>query len=359
MQTIKIGDKKIGRDYPTFIVAEISCNHRQKFENAAAIIRAAAEAGADAVKIQTYTPDTMTIDSGKKWFVVGGETNPKQWKKRTFYDLYKEAYTPWDWTPRLQKIARDLGLIFFSTPFDDTAVDFLEKLRMPAYKIAAYEANDIPLLARVARTKKPVIISVGFQTLPEIRLSVKTLRQNGARDIILLHSTASYEKEGDKKSADLRTMLNLEKRFGIPVGLSDNMGGIEVPALAAAIGASVIEKHLVVKHDKNILDDRFSLDKKEFAELVRRVRSQEMLLGKVQYGPRTEAEKYNRSFRRSLFAVKDIKKGEKLTKENIRSIRPGNGLEPKYYYGILGKEAIRTIERGTPLNWKLIKKGKP
>ncbi|MCI0533162.1 N-acetylneuraminate synthase family protein, partial [bacterium] len=230
---------------------------------------------------------------------------------------------------------------------------------MPAYKIAAYEANDIPLLARVARTKKPVIISVGFQTLPEIRLSVKTLRQNGARDIILLHSTASYEKEGDKKSADLRTMLNLEKRFGIPVGLSDNMGGIEVPALAAAIGASVIEKHLVVKHDKNILDDRFSLDKKEFAELVRRVRSQEMLLGKVQYGPRTEAEKYNRSFRRSLFAVKDIKKGEKLTKENIRSIRPGNGLEPKYYYGILGKEAIRTIERGTPLNWKLIKKGKP
>ncbi len=352
---IKIGDRRIGDGEPCFVVAEISANHRQRIDRAKALIKAAAEAGADAVKLQTYTPDTITINSDKKWFWVGGKDNPTAWKGKTFYDLYKDAYTPWEWHAELKDVAEDHGLIFFSTPFDHTSVDFLEKLHVPCYKIASYEATDIPLLKKVASTKKPVIISVGFATLAEIELSISTLESNGTKDIVVLQCTTSYSDKANEKFTNLRTMLNIRDRFGVLSGFSDNMGGIEVPVLAAAMGAAVIEKHIVVKHDKRILDDKFSLDKEFFRRMVKQIRRQESVMGGVKYGPQTDAEKYNRRFRRSLFVVKDVKAGEKFTKGNVRSIRPAYGLETKFFDAVMGKTAAKNIERGTPLSWGLIK----
>lgn len=354
MKKIKIGRRQIGGDEPCFIVAEVSANHQQKFEQSVAIIKAAAAAGADAVKLQTYTPDTITIKSDKKWFLVGGKDNPAAWKGKTFYDLYKEAYTPWEWHAELKDMAGDLGLIFFSTPFDSTAVDFLEKLKVPCYKIASYEATDIPLLKKVASTRKPVIMSVGFATLDEIELSISTLRKHGAKDIVVMQCTTSYSDTPNPESTNLRTMIDISERFGVLAGFSDNMGGIEVPALAAALGAAIIEKHIVVKHEKRILDDRFSLDKEAFKKMVQQIRWQESVIGKVKYVPQTEAEKYNRRFRRSLFVVKDIRKGEKFTRDNVRSIRPAYGLETKFFDAVMSKKASKDIERGTPLSWNLI-----
>ncbi|MBI5227908.1 pseudaminic acid synthase [Candidatus Micrarchaeota archaeon] len=353
---ITIGTRKIGSDHPCFIIAEVSCNHQQKFDQAVEIIKAAVEAGADAVKLQTYTPDTMTIDSDKKWFFVAGEgDNPDSWKGKNLYNLYKEAYTPWDWQPKLKKIAEELGVMFLSTPFDLTAVDFLEKLDVPAYKISAYESTFLPLLERVSKTKKPIIMSVGFATVEEIELSVKTLRENGAREIVLLHCTTSYKEQADKESSNLRTMLDLKERFNVASGFSDNMGGIDAPILAAAMGACIIEKHIVLKHDEEILDDRFSLDKEEFAVMVQKIRRNEELMGKTKYGTRTDAEAHNKNLRRSIFAIKDIKCGEKITSENIGCIRPAYGLETKYWKQILGKKAATDIEMGTPLDWNLVK----
>jgi pseudaminic acid synthase len=355
MKEITIGKRKIGGSDPCFIIAEISCNHQQKFEQAVGLIKAAVDAGADAIKLQTYTPDTMTIDSDKKWFFVAGEgDNPVSWKRKNLYNLYKEAYTPWDWQPKLKKIAEELGVICLSTPFDPTAVDFLEKLEMPAYKIAAYESTFIPLLERVAKTKKPVIMSVGFATLEEIELSIKTLRENGAREIALLHCTTSYKEEADARSTNLRTMFDLKERFDVVVGFSDNMGGIDAPVLAAAMGAAIIEKHLVIEHDEKILDDRFSLDKEQFREMIKKIRENEKLIGKVKYGTRTEAEEHNKHLRRSIFVIKNMKKGERFTEENIGCIRPDYGLETRYWKDILGKKASKDIERGTPVDWSLL-----
>lgn len=344
----------IGKGEPCFIVAEVSCNHQQSFEQAKQIVRAAARAGADAVKIQTYTPDTITIDSNEKWFMLGGKDRPDSWKGKNLYSLYKEAYTPWEWDEPLKKLAEDLGLVFFSTPFDPAAVDFLEKLNVPCYKIASYEATDIPLLKRVAQTGKPVIMSVGFADLNEIDLSVKTLRDNGTKDLALLHCTTSYFDRADESATNLRTIFALEQRYGVVAGFSDNMGGIEAPALAVAIGAAIVEKHLVLKHDPAILDDRFSLDEEGMRRLVEKIRWQEKLMGEPIYGVRTEAEKENRHLRRSLFAVINIKQGEKFTIGNVRVIRPDYGLEPKYYDEVLGRIAARDIKRGTPLTWEMI-----
>ena len=356
MKTFHIDKREVGGGNPAFIIAEVSCNHQQNYEQAEAIVRAAAKAGADAVKLQTYTPDTMTLDSNKKWFRVDSDTNPDSWKGKTFYDLYKEAYTPWEWHPKLKKLANELGLIFFSTPFDPSAVKQLEELGVPVFKIAAYESTDVTLLRAVAKTGKPIIISVGFATLPEVEHSVKTLRDAGAKDIAVLHCTTSYVDKEKRDETHLRTMLDLEKRFDVVVGFSDNMGGVKVPALAAAIGAAIIEKHLVVKHDPAVLDDRFSLDPAEFTEMVRLIREQEMIIGKVVYGPRTKDEEHNKRYRRSLFVSADMKKGEMFSDKNIRSIRPADGLETKYIDEVLGKEAACDIEMGTPLAWDLIKK---
>lgn len=355
-QEFKIGKRKIGGNNPAFIVAEVSCNHQQKFEQAVAIIKAAAWAGCDAVKLQTYTPDTITLPFRKPWFMVGGKDNPESWKGgKTFHDLYKEAYTPWEWHAQLQKIAESLGLIFFSTPFDLTAVDFLKKLHVPCFKIASYEATDIPLLKKVAAMKKPVIMSVGFATLPEVEYSVKVLRDGGVRDLAVLQCTTSYDDKERVEATNLRTMQDIRERFNCVAGFSDNMGGIDVPALAVAMGASIIEKHLVVKHDAAIFDDRFSLDKETFKQLVDRIRAVERVMGKVAYGTQTPQEEYNRSFRRSLFVSKDMKKGERFSLQNVRDVRPAAGLETRYLDDVLGKVAKQDIEAGTPLSWKLIK----
>lgn len=351
-----IGDKTIGDGHPTFIVAEMSANHGQDFEKAKAIVRAAAEAGADAVKLQTYTPDTLTINSRKKWFFVDGKDNPESWKGMTFYELYQKAYTPWEWHAPLQALARQLGLVLFSTPFDDTAVDFLEELKVPCYKIASYEATDIPLLRKAASTGKPIIMSVGFATLDEIEYSMKTLRDNGAREIVLLQCTTSYSAAPKPDETNLRTMRDLGARFETLYGFSDNMGGVEIPALAAAMGASVIEKHILVEHERGAVDDVFSLDARTFKRMVERIRAQEKIIGRVMYGPQTEAERHNRRFRRSLFIAKDVKKGEVFTAENVRSVRPADGLETRYYDDVIGRKAASDIETGTPLNWELIAK---
>lgn len=355
---IKIGKRIIGEQHPTLLVAEMSGNHNQDFDTAVKIIEAAAKAGADAVKLQTYTPDTITINCRDNRFLIGGDENPDAWEKLALYDLYVGANTPWEWHKELKELVESLGLIFFSTPFDHTAVDFLEDLGVPCYKIAAYEATDITLLRKVASTGKPVIMSVGFATLEEIELSVKTLRENGNRELVLLHCTTSYSDAIRAQHTNLRTMLDL-KRFGVLSGFSDNMGGIEAPILASAMGASIVEKHLVLKHDPSIVDDKFSIDPSDFEKMARVVRRNEEIVGKVSYGTQTEAEEHNQRFRRSLFAVTDIKKDEVFTNENMRSIRPADGLETKYYDDVLGKKATQDIAFGAPLDWKLIQGGKP
>ncbi|MFQ5730310.1 MAG: N-acetylneuraminate synthase family protein, partial [Waddliaceae bacterium] len=255
---ITIQNRKIGDGHPCFIVAEMSSNHGQNLEKLKDLIRSASQAGADAVKLQTYTPDTITMDCDKPWFYVDAPDNPKEWKGQTFYQLYQKSYTPWEWHPEIKKIAEELGMIFFSSAFDATAVDFLETLNIPCYKIASYEATDIPLLRKVASTGKPIILSVGFATLEEIEYSISELREYGAQDIVLLQCTTSYAAEEKIKHTNLATMNDLRTRFNVLTGFSDNMGGVEVPTLAAAMGAAVIEKHFVLDHTSGDLDERFS-----------------------------------------------------------------------------------------------------
>lgn len=364
---IKLGNKKIGQGHPVFIIAELSGNHLQDYSRAEKLVRAAAVAGADAVKLQTYTPDTMTIDSDKEWFFVGGKDNPKDWQGQTLYELYKKAMTPWEWHPKLMKLATDLGLVFFSTPFDASAVDFLETLNVPCYKIASYEVTDIPLLKTVASTKKTVIVSVGFATLDEIEEAVKTLRENGTTDLALLHCLTSYGSDSDIVNAYLANIKDLQGRFNVVSGFSDNNAGIQLPVKAVKVGALIIEKHLTLSRADGGPDAQFSLEPAEFKEMVRRIRagtSPTLLFAKegergssnrVHYGPANEKEEYNKRFRRSIFAVKDIKKGEKLTAENIRVIRPAFGLQPKLYESILGKTATKDIKRETPLKWEMVR----
>lgn len=346
----------IGPGNPTFIVAEISCNHRQNYAEAVKLVHSAAKAGADAVKFQTYTPDTMTIDSDKSWFVIGGDKNPDSWKKLTFYDIYQKAYTPWDWQPKLKKLAEKLGMVFFSSPFDASAVDFLEKMNVPCYKIASYEATDIPLLKKVAKTKKPVIISIGFASQKETVEAVSTLHKYGSGEIAVLHCLTSYAKRPENAQAHLRTIGDIRDRFGVVSGFSDNNGGIELPVMAVLSGACIVEKHLNLSHHNDSFDVRFSVVPEEFTTMVKKIRQAEKVFGTVHYGPNSDAEKHNRNFRRSIFVARDIKKGEKFTKENIRVIRPAYGLDPKYYEEILGKRAAQSIERGEPLNWKMVGK---
>ncbi len=352
--SIQVKGTKIGLSQPCFIVAEVSGNHNQSFDKAVEIIRAAAKAGADAVKLQTYTPGTMTIDSDKSWFVVSGEDTPDKWRGKTLYQLYQKAYTPWEWQPKLKKIAEELGLILFSTPFDETAVDFLEKMDVPCYKIASYEANDIPLLKKVASTGKPIIMSVGLASLDDIQLALSTLRDSGAKEIAILHCVSAHAVSPDLGSMNLRNIQDIRERFGVVSGFSDNNGGIEVPIIAVAAGASIIEKHFIVSRRDEGIDSMFSIEAGELADMVEGIRRVENSMGKIHYGPASEAEEYEKNVRRSLFVVQDIKKGEKLTRNNIRSIRPAAGLHTKFFDNVLDKKANKYIERGTPLSWDLI-----
>lgn len=352
------GKRTIGPGHRAFIVAEMSANHSQNFETAVHIIKSAATAGADAIKLQTYTPDTLTLNSDKVWFRVGGEKNPKQWQGKTLYELYKEAYTPWEWHKKLQVIAHDHGLAFFSTPFDNTAVDFLESLHVPLYKIASYELTHTPLLKYVAATKKPVIMSVGFATKKEIDYAVLTLRKSGAKNLALLHCLTSYAKESPWKNANLQTMIDLAHHYKVISGFSDNNAGVDLAVQAVMLGASIIEKHIVVSHTKNALDSAFSLDAQEFKNMVDAIRRAEIALGRIQYGVQTKEEEYNRRFRRSIFAAEKIKKGEKFTTKNIRVVRPAFGLDPRFYEELLGKSAAKDIEKATPLTQAMITKEK-
>lgn len=342
-----INGRRIGAGRPTYIIAEMSGNHGQSLAQAKEIVRAAKACGADAVKLQTYTPDTLTIDCDKDLFRLDGTL----WQGRTLYELYGEAFTLWDWQPQLLQLARDIGIDMFSTPFDETAVDFLETLDVPAHKIASFENGDVALLRKVAATGKPVIASTGMASLAEIDELVCTLRAGGCSGLALLKCTSAYPAPFE--SMNLRTIPHLAQSFGVPVGLSDHSLGIAAPVAAVALGACVIEKHFTLSRSLPGPDSAFSLEPAEFKAMVENIRAAEKALGTVDY-KLTGAEANSRRFRRSLFVVEDIKAGEKFTPRNVRSIRPGHGLHPRHLDDVLGRVANCDVARGTPLSWMMI-----
>lgn len=348
---ITIGRRRIGSGHPVYIVAEMSANHEHDYGKAVRIVQAAKEVGADAVKLQTYTPDTMTINCDNEHFRIKGTL----WDGKTLYDLYREAYTPWDWQPRLKAVAEGLGLDLFSTPFDETAVDFLEGMGAPAYKIASFENVDLPLLRKVAATGKPVIMSTGMATLDEIREAVQALRESGCRQMALLKCTSAYP--APPGAAHLRTIPDLARQFDVPVGLSDHTLSTAVAVASVAMGACIIEKHFTLSRAASGPDSAFSLEPDEFKAMVQAVRTAEQALGIVHYGV-TEDEAKTRTFRRSLFVVEDVKAGERFTPQNVRAIRPGQGLHTRFLGEVIGQKARRDIPRGTPLSWDLVAGGK-
>ena len=345
MPNIKINNITIGSGCATFIIAELSANHNQDFDQAIKLVEAAKEAGADAVKLQTYTPDTITIDCRNEPFLIGKGTI---WEGRNLYDLYKEAYTPWEWQPKLKEYAERLGLLCFSSPFDHSAIDFLEGLNVPAYKVASFELVDLPLLKKIAATGKPVIMSTGMATLAEIDEAVQALRSAGCSQLALLKCTSAYPALAEEMN--LRTIAHLAEAFGIPVGLSDHTLGIAAPVAAVALGACIIEKHFTLSRSVPGPDSAFSLEPQEFTAMVKAVHEAEKTLGCISY-ELTAKEQSSRIFRRSLFIVEDMQAGECFTAKNIRSIRPGHGLAPKYLDQILGRKTSGDIKRGTPLTW--------
>lgn len=348
MQTIAIKGRAVGVGEPVYIIAEMSGNHGHSLDKALALVHAAKESGADAIKLQTYTPDTITIDSQSDLFQIGKGTI---WEGENLYKLYGEAYTPWEWQPKLKQRADEIGLPLFSTPFDDTAVDFLEKMSVPAHKIASFELVDTSLLRKVASTGKPVVMSTGMASLAEIDEAVRTLREAGCKQLALLKCTSAYPSPPEE--INLRTIPHLSEAFGVPVGLSDHTLGISVPVAAVALGACIIEKHFTLHRGDGGPDAAFSLEPAEFKAMVEAVRVAERALGHVNYEV-NESEAASRFFRRSLFVVQDVKAGETFTDKNVRSIRPGSGLPPKHLPEILGRKAAKEITRGTPLNWNLI-----
>jgi N-acetylneuraminate synthase len=348
MSSFSLAGHSVGPECPVLVIAEISANHNQDIDQAIKLVRAAKDAGADAVKLQTYTPDTLTLRCDRPEFRIGGGTI---WDGKTLYDLYGEAYTPWDWHRRLKEAADDTGIALFSTPFDPTAVDFLERLNVPAYKVASFEIVDLPLIERIARTGKPIIMSTGMATLGEIAEAVQAARSGGAIQLALLKCTSAYP--APPEDMNLRTIGHLAAAFDVPAGLSDHTLGIAVPVAAVAIGACIIEKHLTLSRSVPGPDTAFSLEPHEFKKMVEAIRIAEKALGKVSYGLSAN-EMSSRVFRRSLFVVQDIKAGEPLTERNVRSIRPGHGLPPKHLPEVLGRRFVRDLERGTPLTWDVI-----
>ena len=345
---MKLRGFELGNEKPVFIIAELSANHNGSLETAINTIRAAKRAGADAIKLQTYTADTMTIDCEKEDFIIRSGTI---WDGRILYELYQEAYTPWEWHPKLFRVAHEEGLICFSSPFDRTAVDFLEDLNTPAYKIASFEITDIPLIEYVASKGKPVILSTGVAGKEDIELALDACRKMGNDDIALLKCTSSYPSPIEE--ANIAMIQDFADRFGVIPGLSDHTLGHTVPVVATTLGAKIIEKHFILDHGIGGPDASFSLDEKEFGDMVKAVREAEKAIGEVDY-TLTEKQRSGRALSRSLYVVKDIKKGERLTTENVRSIRPGYGMHPKELVNILGKMASTDIEMGTPMDLSMI-----
>ena len=343
-----IGGRAVGAGAPCYVVAEISANHNQSLDRAIAIIRAAKQAGADAVKLQTYTPDTLTIDSDREWFRVPDTT---LWGGRTLYALYGEAFTPWEWHETLFRVAADEGLGCFSTPFDRSAVDYLEQLGTSVYKVASFENVDLGLLEYIGRTRKPVIMSTGMASLGEIEEAVRTLRSAGAGPLALLKCTSAYP--ASPRSMNLRTIPHLRDAFGVVAGLSDHTMGSAAAVAAVVLGASIVEKHFTLSRADGGPDSAFSLEPGELRHLVDDIRVAEEALGAISYD-RSDEELKSLCFRRSLFVVADVKAGQVLTAENVRSIRPGYGLPPRHLPEVLGRQAASDIARGTPLSWDLV-----
>lgn len=344
-----IGNIEIGTGRAPFIIAEMSGNHNQSLEKALAIVDAVASSGAHAIKLQTYTADTMTLDLAEREFFIDDPKSP--WKGNSLYNLYKIAHTPWEWHEPIFKRARERGLIAFSAPFDTTAVDFLESSNVPAYKIASFENIDLPLIRKVAATGKPVIISTGMANLAEIDEAVRAVREVGCKDLILLKCTSSYP--ASPSSSNLLSIPYLKALFNCEVGLSDHTLGIGAAVASVALGASVIEKHVTLERSEGGVDASFSLEPQELEQLVRETRTASEALGKVHLG-RTEEENGSLVFRRTLYVCDDLVEGDYFTKENLRAIRPGYGLSPKYLEQLIGKKVIKAVKRGTPMAWNLI-----
>lgn len=338
-----IDNYTIDSNSPVFIIAELSANHNGSLETALETVRAAKRAGADCIKLQTYTADTLTIDSDKEDFIIKGTI----WEGKNYYQLYKEAYTPWEWHAEIMRVAKEEGLICFSSPFDPTSVDFLESLNVPAYKIASFEITDIPLIEYVASKGKPVIISTGIATVEDIELALDACHRMGNYDIALLKCTSSYPAPIEE--ANMIMVKDLAERFNVITGLSDHTMGNTVPVVATCFGAKIIEKHFILNHSVGGPDASFSMDEKEFSEMVNAVRNAEKAIGVVSY-ELTDKQLKGRGFSRSLYIVEDVKAGDILTTENVRSIRPGFGLHPKYYHDILGKKVREDLEKGERLN---------
>jgi len=346
---IKIDNKFIGRNHMPFVIAEMSGNHNQSLDRALEIVEAVAKSGAHALKIQTYTPDTMTLDLDEHEFHIGDPDSP--WAGTSLYKLYAEAYTPWEWHKPIFDRARELGIIPFSTPFDDTSVDFLESLNVPCYKIASFENTDLPLIRRVAATGKPLIISTGMASLAELDETVRTAREAGCKELVLLKCTSTYPATAE--STNILTIPHLRELFHCEVGLSDHTMGTGVAVASVALGASVIEKHFTLSREDGGVDSTFSMEPEEMVQLVVESERAWQALGEVNYGA-TAAEKKSMIFRRSLYAAEDVDAGERLTKENVRCIRPGFGLKPKHYESVLGKTAKMKLKKGTALSWEMI-----
>jgi pseudaminic acid synthase len=353
LREFSINGRRIGPGEPVYVIAEISSNHGQSYDAALNLVRGAHVAGADAVKLQTYTPDTITIDSDADAFIQGRDS---LWEGQTLHALYESAYMPWEWQPRLKAAANELGMDCFASPFDPTAVDFLLAMDVPAFKIASFELVDIPLIRKVAHTGRPMIMSTGMATDAEIGEAVAAARGGGATEIALLKCTSAYPSPPE--SVNLRAIPTMAERWAVPIGLSDHTQGVAIPAAAVALGAVLIEKHLTVSHADATPDEAFSLDLAEFATMVQAIRTVERAMGQPRIGP-TEEEAESRRFRRSLFIVEDIRAGQLLTDRNVRSIRPAAGMHTRYYEAVLGRRAAVAIARGTPLSPDLLEPDTP
>ena len=349
MSDFKIGDISIGRDHKPFIIAEMSGNHNHSLERALEIVEAAASTGAHALKLQTYTSETMTLDVKEGEFFIDDPNS--LWKGSSLYDLYKVAYTPWEWHQLIMERARELGILCFSTPFDDTAVDFLEDLDVPAYKIASFENTHLPLIRKVASTGKPLIISTGMASIAELDEMVLTIRDEGCEDFILLKCTSTYP--ATPENSNVLTIPHMRKLFNCEVGLSDHTMGIGASVAAVAHGATVIEKHFTLNRADGGVDSAFSMEPEEIKQLVIETERAWQSLGKVKFGT-TDAEKGSLTFRRSLYIAKDMKKGDVLNEKNLRIVRPGLGLAPKYFDIILGRKVNRDVKKGTAVSWELV-----